>query len=530
MITPDMLIKAFCELGDKEVVPDADANGYVNFTQGYTPYYELSLKSGNPQAKPVDRKTHNYLFWALTNNALAWQSQLYPPWYSGKAYGRNSVVMRVGGDGVARPYRSLVNNNSADPLTSSNWDYVMTSAETKALIAMPAGGGGTEVFTGPVNLNELTYSGTFEFLDDSVAQGSANIPVPVGASSAAGMLEVKQWGSIVLQRYTDRNGSVYTRSYNGSSWTPWRNLLTVESAQYDTIRYGVIGGSVNAYTLNLSPAPSALIDGMEVRGFISADTNSGASTFNLNGLGARSILGGAYAALKGGEFVSGAMVTLRWYAGANVWVITGSAGGRMQIFGGYQSDHAVNLAQLTAAVNPAPAANKLQNARLINLYGDTNGAAWFDGTGDINIITDTAYADNAGKWQNARTINLGGMLSGSISLDGSADANFNAQITGLAGILGDSGQVSIPTTGGTFILKWFTTGVLGPQSYNAISYHNGAFPNACRGVWAQSCSDQGTSGSDSNRYNCGTINKTASGFTLINDGAASAFFVLALGH
>lgn len=68
--------------------------------------------------------------------------------------------------------------------------------------------------------------------------------------------------------------------------------------------YAADTGAANAYVLTLSPAPTAYIDGMKVRGKI-GNTNSGASVLNVNGLGNIAVTKLGAVALIGGEMQLG---------------------------------------------------------------------------------------------------------------------------------------------------------------------------------------------------------------------------------
>jgi hypothetical protein len=79
-------------------------------------------------------------------------------------------------------------------------------------------------------------------------------------------------------------------------------------------------GTANAYAGSLNPAPSALISGLTVVLKI-ANANTGASTFNLNNLGAKSIVNRLGQALNGGDLPAGSYATLVYDSGAGVWVL-----------------------------------------------------------------------------------------------------------------------------------------------------------------------------------------------------------------
>lgn len=77
-----------------------------------------------------------------------------------------------------------------------------------------------------------------------------------------------------------------------------------------TINYaGADTGSINAYLVSLAYSPVSYASGLFVR-FSPANTNTGASTINVNSIGAVAIRNYAGGALSGGELVSGAIVDL----------------------------------------------------------------------------------------------------------------------------------------------------------------------------------------------------------------------------
>ena len=72
--------------------------------------------------------------------------------------------------------------------------------------------------------------------------------------------------------------------------------------------YAIAGGTANALTATLVPAPSSIPDGMTVNILLSA-TNTAAATLNLNGTGARAIVSRRGNALVQGDLPSGTMAT-----------------------------------------------------------------------------------------------------------------------------------------------------------------------------------------------------------------------------
>lgn len=335
MITPELIPSPFAAQGDKDPIPQTSSTGFANLRDGYTPDYEISLASNNPRAKAVERKIQNQLFFIATQNAQAWQRQMAPPWFQGMpgGYEQNAEVVRVGNDGIMRRYRSMVNANASDPLSSTTWEEQPAWSVMRSSIPMPAGGpglsSGGEVITTGRNFNDL-LNGTWEFFSDSVVIASQNAPVyPASAGAAAGMLEAKSWisrsNTFCVQRYTDRVGNVAVRGLNAGEWTNWMYAVNVMALQQGRVTYGVAAGPANAYTLTLVPQlQGGLVDGMILR--VKFNTvNTGASTINVSGLGAKAIVGAANFPLTGGELGQGLIAELVFDAAGDRWRILAGA-------------------------------------------------------------------------------------------------------------------------------------------------------------------------------------------------------------
>jgi len=86
--------------------------------------------------------------------------------------------------------------------------------------------------------------------------------------------------------------------------------------------YGVTGGSGNAYTVTLSPAPNAYVDGMGVVIRANRD-NTGAATLNVNGLGARSIKRANGLDVAAGMLKAGGIYTVRYNASTGNFILQG---------------------------------------------------------------------------------------------------------------------------------------------------------------------------------------------------------------
>lgn len=110
---------------------------------------------------------------------------------------------------------------------------------------------------------------------------------------------------------------------------------TITPNAQDTLQmpfsYGTAGGSANALTLTLSPAPVSYAAPMRVQ-FKASATNSGAATINVNSLGVKNIYkvaSGSIVALAAGDIVNGGMYELM-YDGTQFQLLR-SGGGLTQI-------------------------------------------------------------------------------------------------------------------------------------------------------------------------------------------------------
>lgn len=316
MIIPDVLLAPFAQNGDRAAIPQQDSSGFINFSDGYTPFYEISLTANNPQAKAVERQGMNELFYQLSQNAMAWQQMTTAPWLAGTSGGYmvNATVARVNSSGQAGIYRSLIDNNTSDPATnSSQWELQPRWSAMRANIPMPAGGDGLDSskelisVTSGVNL-DLLNNGVWEFASDAAANAANNIPTLSGAKVGRGMHESKLWtvggtSQAGVQRYSAvASGRTFFRTYNGSTFSPWYLSVVPQDIQNGTFTFSVAGGTAPNYTASVSPAPGgALPVGAQITLFFSDPNPAGAATLNLNGSGAGQIINEASGALTGGE-------------------------------------------------------------------------------------------------------------------------------------------------------------------------------------------------------------------------------------
>lgn len=145
MATRNPLIsQPFALAGDKTtILVPAQAGGAVSFNQGWTPDYQADPAS-NPDAKPVDRGTMNFLFNILTANLQQYQREGVPEFIAAADNGGVPVAYPMGISVMWRaldtdPWRvylnTVTNNVNAPPHAS--WLDVMITIPGSALRATP---------------------------------------------------------------------------------------------------------------------------------------------------------------------------------------------------------------------------------------------------------------------------------------------------------------------------------------------------------------------------------------------------------
>jgi hypothetical protein len=100
-----------------------------------------------------------------------------------------------------------------------------------------------------------------------------------------------------------------------------RTTDQVFNSQLLTLFGGVDTGSANAYVLNFTANFSAYQNGIVIY-FIAANSNTGASTLNVNGLGVAAIVNANGQALNAGQIVGGQVAAVMYYNGN--WLLISS--------------------------------------------------------------------------------------------------------------------------------------------------------------------------------------------------------------
>jgi hypothetical protein len=165
-----------------------------------------------------------------------------------------------------------------------------------------------------------------------------------------------QWPAYAFNTLQDEIYSVIIGAGITPDRTKWNQLLTAIQTmlQGNTTNVGADTGAANAYVVAFTPALQAPEPWVPFW-FEVAHTNTGASTLNATGT-VEPLVGSAHLALQGGEMVAKGNALIYWNptlaSGAGSYVLLFCSGAPEQIAPATQSEHAVQLGQLTNTSSP----------------------------------------------------------------------------------------------------------------------------------------------------------------------------------
>lgn len=110
--------------------------------------------------------------------------------------------------------------------------------------------------------------------------------------------------------------------------------------------YAIDTGTANTMAVTFTPAVTALTDGMVL--WVKAKfANTGATTLNVNGLGATPVVGAAHSALQGGEIVANGRCMVVYNSTLSQFVLLECTGAALQVGPATMSQHAIQFGQAT---------------------------------------------------------------------------------------------------------------------------------------------------------------------------------------
>lgn len=237
-----------------------------------------------------------------------------------------------------------------------------------------------------------------------------------------------------------------------------------------TLTYGVDAGSANTVQANFPVPVATLVDGMAVQVKIAA-ANTGVTTFTPNPgvISAAPVVGAAHQPLQGGELVIGGRATFIWRADVSTWVLTECTGGAIQVSPATQSQHAVQMGQVSGVVGQSR-----------NLAMDVTAASATAMLTADEIIVESALGGlryclgNFNQTINLATVGAGGMDTG-----GAPTSGFVALYA-----------IYNPSTGARALLGVNATSILAPEVYGGANMPAGYTASALVSVWQVNASGQ----------------------------------------
>ncbi|UEC01263.1 hypothetical protein [Burkholderia vietnamiensis] len=235
-------------------------------------------------------------------------------------------------------------------------------------------------------------------------------------------------------------------------------------------------GTANAYAVaNLAAFPAyPTVSGLVIDVSI-ANANTGASTLNVDGLGAKPIYGLALQPLQGGELIVKGVACFLYVVASTVnsgngaWILMECAGGAQQIPPATQSQHAVQLGQVSGVVG------SVRNLAMSVAAASTSATLTAD-----EIIVESALGGlryclaNFNKTINLATTGAGGMDTGS------------APASGYVALY----AIYNPTTQTSALLAKNATSAVQPNVYGGANMPTGYTASALVSVWPTNGSGQ----------------------------------------
>ena len=251
-----------------------------------------------------------------------------------------SAIKRIGQNTVVLPDSGTTNTYAASnpvPLVASTWvdgvvqavrvAHTNTGASTYSpdgLTAIPIYGLGLQ----PLQGGEIAAGGTAILMHATILNVNGGNPVCLLMECAGG---AQQTAPATALQHAPQCGQVQRNAFNYA---------------------GVAGGTANALTATLTPAPASYTDDLAVVVRVTSN-NTGATTLNVNGLGTIAILGAGHQPLQGGELEINGFACFGYSLALGAFILLWTTGGAVPVAPATQSQHAVQLGQVSGIVGSA---------------------------------------------------------------------------------------------------------------------------------------------------------------------------------
>jgi hypothetical protein len=235
----------------------------------------------------------------------------------------------------------------------------------------------------------------------------------------------------------------------------------LQAIRSNAVLIGADAGVANASVLSFTMEIAALADGM-VLWFKAAATNTGPTTLNVSGLGAKAVVGGGQVALQGGEIVANGRCMVIWSAPLNSFILVECTGAALQVAPGTKSGHAAQVAQVAGVVG------SVRNFRAAQTVASASLVITAD-----EVVVQSALGGSRlcipgfNKTLNVGTVGAGGMDIGA------------APVSGWVALY----AIGNPATGANHVLGVNATAAVAPEVYGGASMPVGYTHSALIGVW-----------------------------------------------
>ena len=220
---------------------------------------------------------------------------------------------------------------------------------------------GTDV----VNIEDLNYNA--DVIDQKIKEvdtKASNITIPVtSVNSKTGAVTLTS-SDLGAETPSAAQAKANTAESNAKTYTDTKIAgVTTQLGDMTKIpQYAVATGVANTYAVTLNPASTAYIDGMGIVVKINV-TSTGASTLNVNGLGAKTIKDSLGNPITSGGLKANTPYTLRYESTSGSFIVQGKGGG-----------------------------GNLQTNQALAGFTFTNDSGLQIGTGDPNLIPENIVA------------------------------------------------------------------------------------------------------------------------------------------
>jgi hypothetical protein len=250
----DRISKAFAVSGDKTAVPTDSTGTALSFEDGWSSAYELEV-GVDAGARDIDRGQHNQLWNISTDNIKQWQEQAYPQFFTDIAYEAGATVRYTDDENYI-----CHTAQAAGTLPTDHSEFINQKFFGAYSYAVSQLAGGNASLVGFIYIGQTVD--TFEYL---IYPGDGRIYAR---------------GSVIGTITADFDAS------DGTDVGLSGELKNIYSNSSKSL--AEYGGTANAITLSSSftNKRTKLIDGDIVK-FRATNSNTGAATINLDGIGVK---------------------------------------------------------------------------------------------------------------------------------------------------------------------------------------------------------------------------------------------------